>query len=264
MEPRHHAAAPLNHGDTFSVKFGGEATYGYHCNFHPEMQGTVIVSNMAASASASVLIDNGPPEVFNPASVQVQPGGTVQWYYPPGPPGEMTQHTVTENGGGLPSYCLNGRSFVGNTPTIVAHAGQNINGYHSSAILLTDGGVLMGGDPADATGQPTPHERFFPGYCFLPRPTIASAPGTVGYGATFAVNTADALIIAEVVLMRPGAVTHGFNQTQRYVGCAFTAAPGALSVTTPTDRNLAPPGWYMLFIVNAGRVPSVASWIRLH
>ena len=137
-------------------------------------------------------------------------------------------------------------------------------GYHSSAILLTDGSVLMGGDPPDATGQPTPHERFFPGYCFLPRPTIASAPATIGYGATVAVNTPDAPTIGEVVLMRPGAVTHGFNQTQRYVGCTFTPTAGALTVTAPPDGNVAPPGFYMLFIVNGGGVPSVAHWIRLH
>jgi plastocyanin len=725
--------APLNHGDTFQVTFGGEATYGYHCNFHPEMQGTVIVSNAAASSDVSVIIDNGPPKRFNPESVSVLPGGTVRWYYPPGPPGETTQHTVTENGGGLPSFCLNGRSFVGNTPTIVAHAGQKIRwyvfnldlgmtwhnfhthaqrwnfagatvderslspaesfvidtvappviklphaieetqepphrppdakpyklrgdflfhchvephmmgglaglvrshqtvwltdaqraivekatglpidpgdnacapikldrcastasgkweevpgrpertmmhaallantdkvlfwgygdppqqpnttrlwdpasgyalpsnqpasvvpppnpptwgnlhsaghaylddaqgtllahggetqggqqsflfhptgtqwaltaatvdnrfyattmtladgrlltmfgnsnrievydpttgtwgapialpappavpnldyryypwaylmpagdifvaghqgmssrfswtpavvirgqwptingdrspgggelgtsvllplrppsydvrvliaagataatqssaemidlssatpmwmalpnlknprsqqctatllpdgrvliaggtssggvltagkaeifdpqnpaagwvetppmahprGYHSSAILLTDGSVLMGGDPQDAMG-PTPHDRFFPGYYFLPRPTITGAPVpvTVGYGAPFIVNTLDAPSIAEVVLMRPGAVTHGFNQTQRYIGCTFVVGAGALTVTSPPNGNVAPPGWYMLFIVNSGRVPSVARWIRLH
>jgi plastocyanin len=723
--------APLNHGDTFQVTFGGEATYGYHCNFHPEMQGTVIVSNTATSNDVSVVIENGPPKRFNPETVSVLPGGTVRWYYPPGPPGEMTQHTVTENGGGLPSFCLNGRSFVGNTPTIVAHAGQKIRwyvfnldlgmtwhnfhthaqrwnfadatvderslspaesfvidtvappviklphaieetqepphrphdakpyklrgdflfhchvephmmgglaglvrshqtvwltdaqratvekatglpidpgdnacapvkldrcastasgtweevpgrpertmmhaallantdkvlfwgygdpaqqpnttrlwdpvggyalptnqpasvvpppnpptfgnlhsaghayiddaqgtllahggetqggqqsflfhptgtqwaltaatvdnrfyattmtladgrlltmfgnsnrievydpatgtwgapialpsppavpnldyrfypwaylmpggdifvaghqgmssrfswtpavvirgqwptingdrspfggelgtsvllplrppsyavrvliaagataaaqssaemidlsaatpmwmalpnlknprsqqctatllpdgrvliaggtssggvltagkaeifdpqnpaagwvetppmahprGYHSSAILLTDGSVLMGGDPQDAMG-PTPHDRFFPGYYFLPRPTIVGAPPTVGYGAPFTINTPDAPSIAEVVLMRPGAVTHGFNQTQRYIGCTFTVGAGALTVTSPPDGNVAPPGWYMLLIVNSGRVPSTAHWIRLH
>ncbi|MEP6879784.1 MAG: galactose oxidase early set domain-containing protein, partial [Nitrosospira sp.] len=137
-------------------------------------------------------------------------------------------------------------------------------GYHSSAILLTDGSVLMGGDPQDAMG-PTPHDRFFPGYYFLPRPTIANVtPASGGFGAAFTVNTPDAPSIAEVVLMRPGAVTHGFNQTQRYVGCAFTVGAGALTVTAPPDGNVAPPGFYMLFIVNGGRVPSVARWIRLH
>jgi len=138
-------------------------------------------------------------------------------------------------------------------------------GYHSSAILLTDGSVLMGGDPPDAMGTPTPHERFFPGYYYLPRPAIASVSATtVGYGAAFTVNTPDAPTIGEVVLMRPGAVTHGFNQPQRYVGCNFTVAAGALTVTSPPDGDVAPPGWYMLFIVNSGRVPSVARWIRLH
>jgi FtsP/CotA-like multicopper oxidase with cupredoxin domain len=141
-------------------------------------------------------------------------------------------------------------------------------GYHSSSILLTDGSVLVGGDPPDAMQQPTPHERFFPGYCFLPRPMITNvAPASVGRGANFTINTPDAPSIAEVVLMRPGAVTHGFNQTQRLVGCTFTRGANTLSVQAPPNdavgRNAAPPGWYMLFIVNGGRVPSIAKWIRL-
>jgi len=724
--------APLNHGDTFTVIFGGEATYNYHCNFHTEMQGTVVVSAAATSNDVTVTIDDGPPKRFNPPTISVTPGGAVHWYYPPGAPGDMTQHTVTENGGGLPSLCLNGRSFVGNTPTITAHSGQRIRwyvfnldlgmvwhnfhphgqrwtfadatvdvrsispaesfalettappvlllppdvektqepkhrpkdakqynlrgdflvhchvephmmqglaclvrsqqsvwltnaqrdeltkttglpidpgdnacpqvkldrcasiargkwevvpglpavtmmhaallastdkvlfwgygdpgisrsafpnttqlweptggytlpaneppnapgvptppnaffanlhsaghaylddaegtllahggettggqqaflfppstaqwedvnptqdnrfyattltlddgrlltmygnadsievfnpgpkgwdapivlpaamdyryypwayllkggdifiaghqalttrfswtpavtirgqwatnngdrspgggelgtsvmlplhppgyepqvliaagrgataqtaemidvfaavpawmplaglqrprpqqctatllpdgrvflaggtesspgvlapgpaeifdplntaagwqltspmsyarGYHSSAILLTDGSVLMGGDPPDAMQQPTPHERFFPGYCFVPRPTIAGAPASVGYGATFTINTPDAPSIADVVLVRPGAVTHGFNQTQRLVGCTFVGGANSLSVTAPPDGNIAPPGWYMLFVVDSGRVPSVAKWIRI-
>jgi hypothetical protein len=140
-------------------------------------------------------------------------------------------------------------------------------GYHSSAILLTDGSVLVGGDRDGSGAVLTPHERFFPGYCFLPRPTIAGAPASVGHGANFTVNTPDAPSIAEVVLMRPGAVTHGFNQTQRLVGCTFTRGANTLSVQAPPNdavgSNAAPPGWYLLFIVDAGRVPSVAKWIRL-
>ena len=742
--PAFNPPAPINHGDTFTVPFGGEATYTYHCNFHPEMQGTVVVSAMAASSDVTVIIDDGPPKRFNPLTIAVKPGGKVNWYYPPGPPGDTTQHTVTENGGGLPSLCFNGRSFVGNTPTIVAHTGQKIRwyvfnldlgmvwhnfhphsqrwrfadetidvrsispaesfvvettappvlllppeiaktqeplyrphdaklyklrgdflvhchiephmmqglacvvrshqavwltptqadqlakttglpidpgnnacssvkldrcasagagkweivpgtqpqepgatmmhaallansdtvlfwgyadqpptvppnqtrlwdpatgysppanqpasvsvppgdiifsnlhsaghaylddaegtllahggetaaappsnagnqqaflfhpssklwelvsptldnrfyattltladarlltmygnsnrievfnpgpktwdppiqlpmppappgmdyryypwayllaggdifiaghqewttrfawtptvairgqwqtingdrspfggelgtsvllalrppnyeprvliaagmgataqtaemidlsaappmwmsqppwstlkrarpqqctatllpdgrvllaggtggpapaevfdpenpgagwietptmtytrGYHSSAILLTDGTVLMGGDPMSG-GVPTPHERFFPGYCFLPRPAIAGAPPSVGYGATFTINTPDAPSIAKVVLMRPGAVTHGFNQTQRLVECMFTAAANTLSVQAPPNdpigRNAASPGYYLLFILNAGRVPSLAKWVRI-
>jgi len=135
--PAFSPTSPINHGDTFTVTFGGGATYNYHCNFHPEMQGTVVVSAAAASNDVSVIIDDGPPKRFNPSTVEVQPGGKVHWYYPPGVPGDTTQHTVTENGAGLPSFCLNGRSFVGNTPTIVAHAGQKIRWYVFNLDLST-------------------------------------------------------------------------------------------------------------------------------
>jgi hypothetical protein len=70
--------------------------------------------------------------------------------------------------------------------------------------------------------------------------------------------------IAEVVLMRPGAVTHGFNQNQRYVGCVITGTTAtAVQATAPPDGNIAPSGNYLLFIVNTDRVPSEGKWIRL-
>jgi hypothetical protein len=43
------------------------------------------------------------------------------------------------------------------------------------------------------------------------------------------------------------------------VPLAFTAGSGTLSVQTPANANLAPPGHYMLFILNTNGVPSVAS-----
>jgi FtsP/CotA-like multicopper oxidase with cupredoxin domain len=136
-------------------------------------------------------------------------------------------------------------------------------GYHSSNILLPDGSVLMGGDPGGA-GGPTPHERYFPWYCSRPRPTITVAPAAVAYGASFNIQSPDAPSIAEVVLVRPGAVTHGFNQSQRFVGCEVTAAAGTMvTATAPPDGTVAPPGWYLLFVVDGSRVPSVATWIRL-
>jgi len=52
--------------------------------------------------------------------------------------------------------------------------------------------------------------------------------------------------------------------SQRFVGCAIVGAGAtSLQVQAPPDGNVAPPGWYLLFIVAAGRVPSVAKWIRL-
>jgi hypothetical protein len=58
-------------------------------------------------------------------------------------------------------------------------------------------------------------------------------------------------------------VTHGFNSNQRYIPLAFTQTAGGLNVTAPVDGNLAPPGFYMMFLVNGNGVPSMASWIRL-
>ena len=58
-------------------------------------------------------------------------------------------------------------------------------------------------------------------------------------------------------------MTHGFNEDQRYVPLAFQQVSGGLTVQTPAGANLAPPGYYMLFIVNASGVPSVAKFIRI-
>src|SRR5262249_8984672 len=137
-------------------------------------------------------------------------------------------------------------------------------GYHSAAILLPDGSVIVGGDPRDSNGNPTPHERYLPSYFFTPRPTITAAPATVGYAAQLTVQTPVPAAIAEVVLIRPGAVTHGFNHNQRAVGCAITATTAnAVTAPAPPDGTIAPPGYYLLFLVNRDRVPSPGTWIRL-
>jgi Galactose oxidase-like, Early set domain/Glyoxal oxidase N-terminus len=139
-------------------------------------------------------------------------------------------------------------------------------GYHSAAILLADGSVLMGGDRPGAwkSGETTAHERYFPWYFVLSRPVINGAPATIAYGVTFDVQTPSPAAIAEVVLLRPGAVTHGWNQSQRYVECAITGTTAAaVQAQPPPNGNIAPPGYYLLFILTAGRVPSVGRWIRL-
>ena len=139
--------------------------------------------------------------------------------------------------------------------------------YHSIALLLPDGRVLVsgggrfGGPYGD--GQDT-IEIFSPPYLFDgPRPVITTAPTTATYGATFPVQTPDAASIGSVVLLKPGSVTHSFNGEQRYVPLSFTRSAGALSVQAPANANLAPPGYYMLFIVDAAGVPSVAKFVRI-
>jgi plastocyanin len=139
-------------------------------------------------------------------------------------------------------------------------------GYHSAAILLVDGSVLMGGDQNNIwkSGESTQHERYYPWYYFRARPVLTTAPSPIHYGGTFTINSPNASSITGVVLLRPGAVTHGFNMSQRFVGCEILGGGATtIQVKAPADANIAPPGWYLLFIVDAGRVPSVAKWIRL-
>ena len=139
-------------------------------------------------------------------------------------------------------------------------------GYHSAAILLVDGSVLMGGDRPGAwkSGEITAHERYFPWYYPLARPTISAASATLGYGATFDVQTPTPAAIAEVVLLRPGAVTHGWNQSQRLVECSLVGHTAtAVQVQSPPDGNVAPPGYYLLFILTGARIPSIGQWVRL-
>jgi hypothetical protein len=135
--------------------------------------------------------------------------------------------------------------------------------YHSSFVLLADGTILAGGDPMVA-GAPTPHERFFPDYMSAIRPSITGAPATLNYGANFTINTANPADITEVVLLRSGAVTHGFNMSQRGLELVINAVgAGSLNVAVPPNANLAPPGWYLLFILNSSKIPSVAQWVRV-
>jgi hypothetical protein len=63
--------------------------------------------------------------------------------------------------------------------------------------------------------------------------------------------------------MRPGAATHSFNQDQKFINLTFQQTAGGITVQAPANSNLAPPGYYMLFLVNQSGVPSVAAFIQL-
>jgi len=139
--------------------------------------------------------------------------------------------------------------------------------YHSSAILLPDARVLVLGSGGffgtrDVSDQLSA-EIFAPPYLFKgPRPTITSAPAQLSYGANFTIQTPDASRIASVSLIALSSPTHAFNMNQRFIPLTFTAGTNSLSATAPANANIAPGGYYLLFIVSTDGVPSVAATIK--
>lgn len=140
-------------------------------------------------------------------------------------------------------------------------------GYHSIGMLLPDGRVVIagGGNPHPPGGTDEYNAEFFsPPYLFRgPRPTITAAPAEVSYGQPFLVTTPNAATITQANWIRLPSVTHGFDQNQRLNRLAFSQTDEGLVISAPADPNLAPPGHYMLFILNGDGVPSVAKIIRL-
>ena len=131
--------------------------------------------------------------------------------------------------------------------------------YHSAATLLPDGRVFSTGGNDYATP-----ESFSPPYLFKgARPTMSGVPATIGYGQHFGVQSPDAAAIRKVTLIRITSVTHAFNMNQRLNVLSFTPGSGTLDIVAPATANVAPPGHYLLFLVNANGVPSVGGVVRL-
>lgn len=137
--------------------------------------------------------------------------------------------------------------------------------YHSTTLLLPDGRILNTGS-GDGPGLPRElnAEIFSPPYLFRgPRPVVADAPGEVGYGEAFFLATPDAGRVARVTLVRLSSVTHAFDQNQRFSDLSFRKTAGGLTVAAPETRTVAPPGHYLLFILDGNAVPSTAKIIRI-
>jgi hypothetical protein len=91
---------------------------------------------------------------------------------------------------------------------------------------------------------------------------VTSAPTEVRYGSAYDLGVSGTGPFS-AVMMRPGSATHSLDANQRVLKLASAAVAGGIRVTLPTNRNLAPPGWYLLFADdNAGR-PAVGRWIHL-
>ncbi len=137
--------------------------------------------------------------------------------------------------------------------------------YHATALLLPDGrGLVAGGGRLAPAVDYLNSEIYSPPYLFKgARPTISTAPASVTYGGTMSVTSPEAASITAASFVRLSSVTHAFNMDQRFIPLTFTRSGSTLNIQAPLNGGVAPPGYYMLFIVNGNGVPSVAKIVQI-
>lgn len=158
--------------------------------------------------------------------------------------------------------------------------------YHSEALLLPDGRVLaLGSNPVNVglgtEGFETRLSIYEPAYLFKgPRPVITGIEGEANhlegsfnvtrqweYGEEHTIDystPSEGKPVTSAVLIRPAAVTHSSDPNQREVALPVTHNEnGELKVSLTSNDNIAPPGYYMVFLVNSEGVPSVAQWVHV-
>lgn len=256
--------------DSINRTYGGHAMYDV---------GKILVAGGGGSTKTADVID------INGVTPTVTPTGSMAYGRRQNNVTVLADGTVLATGGnssGAPLVALKAGVYPAElwspaTGTWRTLASMRVTRqYHSTALLLPDGRVLSAGGGicgrCDEVGYLNKNaEIFSPPYLFAkdgsgalaPRPTVAAAPSSVTEGTQFTVSTPDAGSISKVALVRLGAVTHSNNMEQRYVPVPFTAASDMLTVTAPANANIAPPGDYMLFLVNSAGVPSVAPIVNV-
>ena len=136
--------------------------------------------------------------------------------------------------------------------------------YHSTAVLMPDASVLVAGGGAPGPQNNTNMEIYYPPYLynaaggFATRPVIETAPGTIDIGETFGVDIAGTGAISRVAMIKTASVSHSWNTEQRFIELTFQQNGGQLNIQAPTRAGDAPPGYYLLFVLNAAGTPSIA------
>ncbi|GAA1069776.1 hypothetical protein GCM10009665_77420 [Kitasatospora nipponensis] len=136
--------------------------------------------------------------------------------------------------------------------------------YHSASFLLPDGRVMTVGDNPGNGSFDLHVSIYTPPYLYHgARPQITSVADPMwSYGSSRRITVDGPIVRAE--LIRPAAVTHSSDPNQRFVDLPLTVhGDGSVDLNVTSNPNLAPPGYYMLFVVDANGVPSVAQWVHL-
>ena len=261
--------------DVATTNYSGTRTYGTSVllpltpanNYDPRV---IIMGGNDPATATTEIIDLGasnPKWVYGPSMSEprIEMDGVIL------PNGKVLALNGSSSNEDAATASLNADLYDPTANTFsAAGAGAFPRLYHSGALLLPDATVLVLGSNPEQGSYESHMENYTPAYLFnsdgsmATRPTITSVtPGVIGYGAAFQVQTPNAANISSAVLIRAGSVTHAFDMDQRLIGLNFTAGSGLLNVTSPPNSSIAPPGYYMLFILNSAGVPSLASFVQL-
>ena len=135
---------------------------------------------------------------------------------------------------------------------------------------MSDGSVITGGGGSPGPLKQLNGEIFYPPYLFktdgsgefASRPEIIDAPtAMLAWDQEFSVEATESIVKA--TLVRVGAVTHAFNNETRFFDLSIPQAGNIVTLRTPLSANVAPPGYYLLFVWNAAGTPSVAKFIQI-
>lgn len=261
---------PEGDGDIEMVSHPGMSARDYTSTGVMYRPGMILQVGGRAANGAVVIDINGNEPTFREVAPPVA-GGRESWsnvvVLPDG--------SVLLTGGGADENELDGATLTPelwdpNTETWTALPDFKLARlYHSTTLLLPDGRVFMGGGGAPGPLTNTNAEIFTPGYLLddrgraRPRPEITSDISPQRAGDEIRIPYDSDEPIARVTLIRSGAVTHSFNMEQRFIELDFDANREVVRAALPRDENVLPPGYYLLFLIDADGVPSVAKLVSV-
>lgn len=139
--------------------------------------------------------------------------------------------------------------------------------YHSEAILMQDGRVLVSGSDPEDPRYPEEYrvEVFLPPYILsgAARPTFTIQTTDWAYSGTYQIQiTSGSMADINISLLGMVSATHGNSYGARTLFPTFSCSGTTCTITAPPNANICPPGWFMLFVLD-GPTPSIGSFIRI-